>query len=78
MISGLISQKKITIKNNFNIISSRVYTSTPPLTPAGLTSGMLLLDAFVCGNDKAAVYDGSWNEWFQKASPEEMVNVPNE
>ena len=39
---------------------------------------MLILGAYVCGNDKAALYDGSWNEWFQKASPEEMVDVPDE
>lgn len=37
---------------------------------------MLTLGAYMCGNDKVAVYDGSWTEWYQKASPEEMVNVP--
>ena len=42
----------------------------------GVSACMLTLGAYMCGNDKVAVYDGSWTEWYQKASPEEMANVP--
>ena len=43
---------------------------------AGVSACMLALGAYVCGNDQVAVYDGSWTEWYQKASPEEKQNVP--
>ncbi len=45
---------------------------------SGVSACVLALGAYMCGNDQVAVYDGAWTEWFQKASPEEMSNVPEE
>ncbi len=39
---------------------------------------MLALGAYLCGNDRVAVYDGSWTEWYLRAKPEEKEAVPDE
>ncbi|XP_040207972.1 thiosulfate sulfurtransferase-like [Rana temporaria] len=39
----------------------------------GVTASHLALAAFVLGKEDAAVYDGSWSEWFHRAKPEHKV-----
>ena len=30
----------------------------------------------MCGKEDVAIYDGSWLEWYQRAKPENKLNVP--
>ncbi|KAK7507157.1 hypothetical protein BaRGS_00001092 [Batillaria attramentaria] len=43
---------------------------------SGISACLVALAAYVCGKDDVAVYDGSWTEWYQRAKPEQMKNVP--
>lgn len=41
---------------------------------SGVTACHMVLAAHLCGYPEAAVYDGSWYEWYTKAPPEHVVS----
>ena len=43
---------------------------------SGISACMIALGAHVCGKNDLAVYDGSWTEWYQRASHEQKEAVP--
>ncbi|XP_076458895.1 3-mercaptopyruvate sulfurtransferase-like [Babylonia areolata] len=43
---------------------------------SGISACMVALAAYECGNKDVAVYDGAWTEWYQRAKPDQMKNVP--
>ena len=45
---------------------------------AGISACQVALAAFVCGKEDVAIYDGSWVEWFQRAKPNQMEDVPTD
>ena len=42
----------------------------------GVSGCMLVLAAYTCGKEDAALYDGSWTEWYLRAKPDQMECVP--
>ncbi|XP_013420960.1 thiosulfate sulfurtransferase-like [Lingula anatina] len=45
---------------------------------SGVTACTLAVAANLCGKDDVQIYDGSWTEWFRRANPEQMEDVPDE
>ena len=45
---------------------------------AGITACQVVLAAYLCGKEDVPVYDGAWTEWFQRAKPDQMENVPTD
>lgn len=45
---------------------------------SGISGCMVALAGYLCGNENVAVYDGAWTEWFKRARPDQMKNVPSD
>lgn len=45
---------------------------------SGISACLVALAAYVCGKEDVPVYDGSWTEWYKRAKPEQMKNVPTD
>jgi len=45
---------------------------------SGVSACHIVLGAYLCGKEDVAVYDGAWTEYFQRADPDQMENVPKE
>ncbi|XP_072167928.1 thiosulfate sulfurtransferase-like [Diadema setosum] len=59
------------------IFRSKGINLSKPLTTTcnvGVTANMLTLGAFIAGKEDVAVYDGSWNEFSQRA-PDDAINI---
>ena len=44
----------------------------------GISACLLCLAAHHCGLDKMAVYDGSWQEWYNRAQQKHKMLQPTE
>ena len=43
----------------------------------GVTAAFIVLAAFLCGKEDVSLYDGSWIEFYLRAPPELMEDVPD-
>lgn len=43
---------------------------------SGITACIISLGAFVSGKEDVSVFDGSWEEYAQRASSEDIVSTP--
>jgi len=41
---------------------------------SGVTACHVALAAHLLGHTGSAIYDGSWSEWFKRASPEHVIS----
>ena len=41
---------------------------------SGVTACHIALAAHLCGHPGVGLYDGSWSEWFTRASPEHVIS----
>ncbi|KAM9324501.1 thiosulfate sulfurtransferase-like [Gastrophryne carolinensis] len=61
-IQRLFQEKGIDLKKPLTITCRR-----------GVTACQLAMASYILGKEDTAVYDGSWYEWFHRASPEQKV-----
>ncbi|XP_005101341.1 3-mercaptopyruvate sulfurtransferase [Aplysia californica] len=65
--------KKIFEDNNVDLKKPIIFTCG-----SGLQASNLVLASYLCGKEDAAMYDGSWVEWYRRAPADQMVDVPSE
>ncbi|KAL8569525.1 hypothetical protein ACOMHN_002072 [Nucella lapillus] len=62
----------------FEELSVDLNTPIATTCGSGISACMVALAAYMCGKEDVAVYDGSWTEWYQRAQPSQMKNIPTD